>query len=204
MIREYHSDSDDDFKDCSDDVNNGTCFIAEFNLQIDTSGKMQNGRTLKQSLNEALIDLRKDSSLIIKPKPKVPIAEKLRKEKKNDANERDLERVRILENSKVKIAGRNAVPFAAITLTFLFLTYKYVISYNSYDNYNGSEVLKYSEIFSPLLTPIWGIFGTSRSVIFGQKKSNVNDCIQFCGFFEKNNFGDIRILKIIAGFCFQK
>ena len=127
MIREYHSDSDDDFKDCSEDVKNGTCFIAEFNIQIDISGKMQNGRTLKQSLNEALIDLRKDSSLIIKPKSKVPIAEKLRKEKKDDANERDLDRVRILKNLKVKIAGQNAVPFAAITLTFLFLTYKYVI-----------------------------------------------------------------------------
>ena len=125
MIREYHSDSDDDFQDCSDDVNNGTCFIAEFNLQIDTSEKMQNGRTLEQSLNEALIDLRKDSSLIIKPKSKVPIVEKLRKE--NYEDERNLDRVRILKSSKVKIAGRNAVLFAAITLTFLFLAYKYVI-----------------------------------------------------------------------------
>ena len=131
MIREYHSESDDDFQDCSDDVNNGTCFIAEFNLQIDTSEKMQNGRTREQSLNEALIDLRKDSSLIIKPKSKVPIVEKLRKERKlqkvNYEDERNLDRVRILKSSKVKIAGRNAVLFAAITLTFLFLTYKYVI-----------------------------------------------------------------------------
>ena len=129
MIREYHSDSDDDFQDCSDDVKNGTCFIAEFNLQIDTIEKMQNGRTLEQSLNEALIDLRKDSSLIIKPKPQAPTVEKLRKGRKlrEENYERNLDRVRILKSSKVKIAGRNAVVFAAMTLTFLFLSYKYVI-----------------------------------------------------------------------------
>ena len=129
MIREYHSDSDDDFQDCSD-VNNGTCFIAEFNLQIDISEKMQNGRTLEQSLNEALIDLRKDSSLIIKPKTQAPTVEKLRKgrkEKEEKEDESNLDRVRILKSSKVKIAGRNAVVFAAMTLTFLFLSYKYVI-----------------------------------------------------------------------------
>ena len=126
MIREYHSDSDDDFQDCSD-VNNGTCFIAEFNLQIDISEKMQNGRTLEQSLNEALIDLRKDSSLIIKPKTQAPTVEKLRKGRKEKEDESNLDRVRILKSSKVKIAGRNAVVFAAMTLTFLFLSYKYVI-----------------------------------------------------------------------------
>ena len=127
MIREYHSDSDDDFQDCSDDVKNGTCFIAEFNLQIDISEKMQNGRTLEQSLNEALIDLRKDSSLIIKPKTQAPTVEKLRKGRKEKEDESNLDRVRILKSSKVKIAGRNAVVFAAMTLTFLFLSYKYVI-----------------------------------------------------------------------------
>ena len=118
MIRTYRSDNDDDFEDCNEDENNGTCFIAEFNLQIDISEKMQNGRTLKESLDEAMIDLRKDSSLIIKPK--VPIRMKPR----NDEIERNLERVRILKSSKVKIAGQNAVPFAAVTLTILLLTYK--------------------------------------------------------------------------------
>ena len=120
MIRRYYSDNDDDFEDCSESENNGTCFIAEFNLQIDISEKMQNGRTLKESLNEAMIDLRKDSSLIIKPKARVPILTKFR----NYENERKFERVRILQSSKVKIAGQNAVPFAAVTLTILLLTYK--------------------------------------------------------------------------------
>ena len=120
MIRRYYSDNDDDFEDCSESENNGTCFIAEFNLQIDISGKMQNSRTLKESLNEAMIDLRKDSSLIIKPKARVPILTKFR----NYENERKFERVRILQSSKVKIAGQNAVPFAAVTLTILLLTYK--------------------------------------------------------------------------------
>ena len=141
MIREYHSDSDDDFQDCSDNVNNGTCFIAEFNLQIDTIEKMQNGRTLEQSLNEALIDLRKDSSLIIKPKPQAPTVEKLRKGRKEKEDESNLDRVRILKSSKVKIAGRNAVVFAAMTLTFLFLSYKYVISYDSYHYISYNQVL---------------------------------------------------------------
>ena len=120
MIRRYYSNNDDDFEDCSESENNGTCFIAEFNLQIDISGKMQNSRTLKESLNEAMIDLRKDSSLIIKPKARVPIMKKFR----NYENERKFERVRILQSSKVKIAGQNAVPFAAVTLTILLLTYK--------------------------------------------------------------------------------
>ena len=120
MIRRYYSNNDDDFEDCSESENNGTCFIAEFNLQIDISEKMQNGRTLKESLNEAMIDLRKDSSLIIKPKARVPILTKFR----NYENERKFERVRILQSSKVKIAGQNSVPFAAVTLTILLLTYK--------------------------------------------------------------------------------
>ena len=120
MIRRYHSDNDDDLEDCSENENNETCFIAEFNLQIDISEKMQNGRTLKESLDEAMIDLRKDSSLIIKSVPKVPIVTNFR----NNENEENLERVRILKSSKVKIAGQNAVPFAAVTLTILLLTYK--------------------------------------------------------------------------------
>ena len=120
MIRRYQSDNDDDFEDCSENENNETCFIAEFNLQIDISEKMQNGRTLKESLDEAMVDLRKDSSLIIKSVPKVPIVTNFR----NNENEENLERVRILKSSKVKIAGQNAVPFAAVTLTILLLTYK--------------------------------------------------------------------------------
>ena len=62
-----HSEQDD-FEDCSQNSENTTCFIAEFNLQIDISEKMQNGRTLKESLDEAMIGLRNDSALIIKPR----------------------------------------------------------------------------------------------------------------------------------------
>ena len=62
-----HSEQDD-FEDCSQNSENTTCFIAEFNLQIDISEKMQNGRTLKESLDEAMIGLRTDSALIIKPR----------------------------------------------------------------------------------------------------------------------------------------
>ena len=58
----------DDFEDCSQNSLNTTCFIAEFNLQIDISEKMKNGQTLKESLDEAMVGLRKDSSLIIKPR----------------------------------------------------------------------------------------------------------------------------------------
>ena len=72
MIRRYHSDNDDDFEDCSENENNETCFIAEFNLQIDISEKMKNGQTLKESLDEAMVGLRKDSSLIIKPRDQRP------------------------------------------------------------------------------------------------------------------------------------
>ena len=129
MIREYHSDKDD-LEDCSSEIPNETCFIAEFNLQIDISAKMQNGRTLEQSLEEAMVDLRKDSSIIIKPKPKIPKVpnmEKLRKGKRNSENARNFDSVRILKSSKVKLPGQNAVLFAAVTLTLLFLSFKYVI-----------------------------------------------------------------------------
>ena len=129
MIREYHSNKDD-FEDCSSEIHIETCFIAEFNLQIDISAKMQNGRTLEQSLEEAMVDLRKDSSIIIKPKPKIPKVpnmEKLRKGKRNSENARNFDSVRILKSSKVKLPGQNAVLFAAVTLTLLFLSFKYVI-----------------------------------------------------------------------------
>ena len=134
MIREYHSEKDD-FEDCSMNSINITCFIAEFNLQIDISEKMQNGRTLKESLDEAMVGLRKDSSLIIKPKPKPINVVKENSENPGNPgnpgrqprhyeNARNLDRVQILKSSKVKVPGQNAVPFAAVTLTLLILAYK--------------------------------------------------------------------------------
>ena len=123
MIREYHSDKDD-FEECSHDVDVDTCFIAEFNLQIDISEKMQNGRTLKESLDEAMVGLRRDSALIIKP----PLISESPDEKTPEARHyesaRTLERVQILKNSKVKVPGQNAVPFAAVTITIMILAYK--------------------------------------------------------------------------------
>ena len=118
IIREYHSD---DIEDCSKDSANSTCFIAEFNLQIDISEKMQNGRTLKESLDEAMIALKEDSSNIIKPKEKTP---SVKIEERHYKKAKNLERVKILKSSKVKVPGQNAVPFAAVTLTILILAYK--------------------------------------------------------------------------------
>ena len=123
MIREYHSDKDD-FEECSHTADVDTCFIAEFNLQIDISEKMQNGRTLQESLNEAMIGLRRDSSLIIKPNDEETTTLNNEKEARHYENAKLLERVQILKRSKVRVPGQHAVPFAAVTLTILILAYK--------------------------------------------------------------------------------
>ena len=123
MIREYHSDKDD-FEECSHGVDVDTCFIAEFNLQIDISEKMQNGRTLKESLDEAMVGLRRDSALIIKPPLISTSLDEGTAEARHYESAKTLDRVQILKNSKVKVPGQNAVPFAAVTITIMILAYK--------------------------------------------------------------------------------
>ena len=119
MIREYECEVDD-FEDCRNYTN---IFIVEFNFQVDTNQKIQNGRVLKESINEAMIALRKETSLIINPR-KTQQPKKNPKEKRNDENTRNTERVQFLKNpGKAKKFGQFVIPFTAGTLTLLILFY---------------------------------------------------------------------------------
>lgn len=121
FIRE-HECGIDDFENCSAYAN---VFIVEFNFQIDVNYKIQNGRTVKESINEAMNTLRKETSLIIKPKkPDVANGTELAMERRNDKNAENTERVRFLKRpEKIKMFGQFVIPFVVGTLIILFLLY---------------------------------------------------------------------------------
>jgi len=70
-------------------------------------------------MDEAMGYIQKDVSILLEPK----ISEL--NSRKIPANN-DINRVKILQNPKIKIPGANAVPYTASILTILVLAYKYV------------------------------------------------------------------------------
>ena len=122
MIREYFDIVEDleDFEDCRHDASNFTCFLAEFNIQYDKNEKMQNGRTLEESLNDAMLDLKVDTSLIIQPKEP---SERTKPRGRNDQNTGNLETVRILNRIKKTKVPSIVIPFVVGTVTCLIFAY---------------------------------------------------------------------------------
>ena len=80
---------------------------------------MKNGQSFDDSMDEAMAYIQKDVSILLEPE----ITERItRKILTND----DINRVKILQNPKVKVPGFHAVPFSASIITVLVLSYKYV------------------------------------------------------------------------------
>ena len=80
---------------------------------------MKNGQSLDDSMDEAMAYIQKDVSILLEPE----ITERItRKILTND----DINRVKILQNPKVKVPGSHAVPYTASIITILVLSYKYV------------------------------------------------------------------------------
>ena len=117
MMRKYQSDKGDSICRSGE----STCFIAEFSLRVNGVGKkLINGQSLEDSMKEAMENLRKDVSSLLKPEVPEPITRtNLRKD--------DINRVKILKNPKMKVPGSHVVPYAASVLTILVLAYKYVL-----------------------------------------------------------------------------
>ena len=117
MMRKYQSDKGVSICRSGE----STCFIAEFSLRVNgVDKKLINGQSLDNSMKEAMENLRKDVSSLLKPEVPEPITRtNLRKD--------DINRVKILKNPKMKVPGSHVVPYAASVLTILVLAYKYVL-----------------------------------------------------------------------------
>ena len=116
MMRKYESDNAVSFCRSGE----STCFIAEFSLRVNGIGKkMINGQSLDDSMKEAMENLRKDVSSLLKPKVPERITRK-------NLKREDIDRVKMLKNPKMKLPGSHVVPYAASVLTILVLGYKYV------------------------------------------------------------------------------
>ena len=90
-----------------------------------------NGKTLDDSMGDAMRYLRKDVSILLKPErssaanlTENPFARHSVDISKKKSRHFDVDRVQILKNTRSKIPGSNAVPYAAIILTILVLAYK--------------------------------------------------------------------------------
>ena len=81
---------------------------------------MQNGRTLEESLNDAMLDLKEDTSLIIKPKEP---SRRTKPRERNDRNTGNLETVRILNRIKKTKVPSIVIPFVVGTVTCLIFAY---------------------------------------------------------------------------------
>ena len=93
--------------------------------------KLLNGKTLDDSMGDAMRYLRKDVSILLKPKRSsaANLTENPSSRHSVDTSNKksrhfDVDRVQILKNTKSKIPGSNAVPYAATILTILVLAYK--------------------------------------------------------------------------------
>ena len=79
---------------------------------------MQNAVTLDDSIQEAKLALQKDVAVLLRPEPEIGSTRRM------ESRHFDIDRVKILENKKVKVPGSRAVTFATTVLTILVLGYK--------------------------------------------------------------------------------
>ena len=76
--------------------------------------KLKNGQTFDDSMKEAMQYLQKDVSIMLQPETI----------SRNLLTNGNVNRVKILDNTKIKIPGSIAVPYVASILTILVLSYK--------------------------------------------------------------------------------
>ena len=107
--------------------------MVTFIIKVNGTGrKLVNGKTLDDSMGDAMRYLQKDVSILLKPERSstnfTDIKSLSARNSVRVTNKKSrhfgVDRVKILNNKKSKIPGSTAVPYTATILTILVLAYK--------------------------------------------------------------------------------
>ena len=108
--------------------------MVTFIIKVNGTGrKLVNGKTLDDSMGDAMRYLQKDVSILLKPErisitnfTEIKSLSARSSVRVTDKKSRHfgVDRVKILKNKKSKIPGSTAVPYTATILTILVLAYK--------------------------------------------------------------------------------